>query len=292
MNAVRLCDVAPRDGLQNEAVVLPPAVRGELVERLAAAGLARVEAASFVRGDLVPQMDGAEEVVASVARRPGVEYSGLALNARGYARLAASGLDLATFNVAATDAFSERNAGAPVSAALAAAAQVVVAAELPVSVSVSVAWGCPFEGEVDPGAVEAIVERLVAAGAAEVVLADTIGVATPGRVRRLLERVSIHGVPVGGHFHDTRHTGVANAWAALEAGASLLDASAGGLGGCPFAPNATGNVATEDVVYALEREGVATGVDLDALVETARWIAGQLGREPASGVARAGAFPK
>jgi isopropylmalate/homocitrate/citramalate synthase len=235
-------------------------------------------------------MDGAEEVVAGIERRPGVEYSGLALNARGYARLAASGLDLATFNVAATDAFSRRNAGAPVADALAAAEAVLAEADRPVSISVSVAWGCPFEGEVDPGAVEALVERLVAAGAAEVVLADTIGVATPGRVRRLLERVSIHGVPVGGHFHDTRRTGVANAWAALEAGATVLDASVGGFGGCPFAPNATGNVATEDVVYALEREGVATGVDLDALIEVARWLAGRLGREPASGVAHAGAF--
>ncbi len=163
--------------------------------------------------------------------------------------------------------------------------------EIPLTATISVAFGCPFEGAVDPGVVADLAERLVAAGAGEIVLADTIGVATPRPVSHLTERCSILGVPVGGHFHDTRHTGVACAWAAIEAGATVLDASVGGLGGCPFAPRATGNVATEDVLYLLEREGVETGADLEAVIEIAGWLAEQLGRELPGRVYRAGGFP-
>ena len=287
---IALCDVGPRDGLQNEPDVLAPVVRAELVERLAAAGLPRVEAASFVRADRVPQMAGAEEVAAAVRRSPGVEYSGLVLNERGYERLVATPLDRVNCTLAATEAFSRRNANASVDEAVESVLAIVARAERPVTVTVSCAWGCPFEGEVDPGRVIELCERLQAAD--EIVLADTIGVATPGRVRALLERASGLGRPAGVHFHDTRHTGVACAWAAVEAGAAVLDASVGGLGGCPFAPRATGNVATEDVVYLLEREGVQTGVDLEALIGVARWVADLLGRDLPGRVYRAGGFPR
>jgi hydroxymethylglutaryl-CoA lyase/(R)-citramalyl-CoA lyase len=285
-----LCDVGPRDGLQNEAAVLEPAVRAELARRLAAAGVPRVEVASFVSAERVPQMAGAEEVVAALDGGE-AEWSGLVLNERGYERLAASGLRRANLTLAATDAFNRRNGNRSLEDALAGAETVLARADRPVTVTVSVAFGCPFEGRVDAGRVAGLCERLAAAGADELVLADTIGVATPGPVRRLLERIAVLGPGTGGHFHDTRHTGVACSLAAVEAGASVLDASVGGLGGCPFAPRATGNVATEDVAYALAEEGVETGVDVDALVETAAWIGGVLGRPLPGGVTNAGGFP-
>jgi len=287
--SVLLCDVGPRDGLQNEPEALAPSVRAGLVNRLAATGLRRIEAVSFVRDDLVPQMAGAEQVVAAVERRDGVELSGLVLNARGHERLAATPLDRVNCTLAATESFSRRNANASVDEAVARFEAVVEAAERPVTVTVSVAFGCPFEGRVDPGAVAALCERL--ARADEIVLADTIGVASPRHVRELVERVAAPGRTVGGHFHNTRNTGYANALAALEAGATVLDASVGGLGGCPFAPRATGNVATEDLVYVLEEEGIRTGVDLDALIAVSEWLEGVLGRQLAGQVYRAGGFP-
>src|SRR5688572_13837359 len=287
---VTLCDVGPRDGLQNEPETLAPDVRAELVRRLAGAGLPRVEAVSFVNPERVPQMAGAEEVVAAVGVVQ-AELSGLVLNERGWERLAATPLGRVNVTLAATESFNQRNGNATLEEAIARVERILAVADRPSTATISVSFGCPFEGNVDPGVVAALAERLVAAGAGEVVLADTIGVATPGPVRRLLERISILGVPVGGHFHDTRHTGVACAWAALEAGATVLDASVGGLGGCPFAPRATGNVATEDVVYLLEREGVDTGVDLDALIQVAEWLAGLLGRTLPGRVYRAGGFP-
>ncbi|HSC91589.1 MAG TPA: hydroxymethylglutaryl-CoA lyase [Gaiellaceae bacterium] len=288
---VLVCDVGPRDGLQNEPDVLAPAVRAELVGRLADAGLRRVEAVSFVRDERVPQMAGAEEVVAVVGRREGVELSGLVLNERGWERLAATTLDRANCTLAATESFNRRNANASLEAAARRVEAILGLADRPVTVTISCAFGCPFEGEVDPGVVAELAGRMAAAGADEVVLADTIGVAVPGQVRSLVELVRPGGARVGGHFHDTRHTGVACAWAAVGAGATVLDASVGGLGGCPFAPRATGNVATEDVVYLLEREGVDTGVDLDRLVATAEWLAGLLGRDLPGRVYRAGPFP-
>ena len=287
---VTLCDVGPRDGLQNEPDTLAPSVRGELVRRLAATGLPRIEAVSFVDPQRVPQMAGAEEAVIA-AGEVTAELSGLVLNERGWERLAATPLDRVNVTLAATETFNQRNGNASLEDAAARVERILAAADRPSTATISVSFGCPFEGEVDPGVVAALAERLVAAGAGEVVLADTIGVATPGPVRRLLERISILGVPVGGHFHDTRHTGVACAWAAVEAGAAVLDASVGGLGGCPFAPRATGNVATEDVLYLLDREGVATGVDLDGLIAVARWLEELLGRELPGRVYRAGRFP-
>ncbi|HZT16977.1 MAG TPA: hydroxymethylglutaryl-CoA lyase [Gaiellaceae bacterium] len=286
---VAVCDVGPRDGLQNEPEVLAPPVRAELVSRLAAAGVPRVEAVSFVRGDRVPQMAGAEEVVAAVERSRGVELSGLVLNERGYERLAATPLDRVNCTLAATEEFNRRNGNASLAEATERVRAIVQRADRPVTVTVSCAFGCPFEGEVDPAAVAGLCERL--AGAGELVLADTIGVATPRRVRRLVERVSILGRPVGVHLHNTRNTGYACAWAALEAGASVLDASVGGLGGCPFSPQATGNVATEDLAWQLERDGVETGVDVDAVVDVARWLESMLGRRLDGYVYRAASWP-
>jgi isopropylmalate/homocitrate/citramalate synthase len=285
---VTICDVGPRDGLQNEPETLAPAVRAELVSRLAAARVPRIEAVSFVRDDLVPQMAGAEEVVALVDRG-GSELSGLVLNERGYARFAQTRLDRVNCTLAATETFNERNGNATLAQAVDRVLAIVAAANVPVTVTVSCAWGCPFEGEVDPATVADLCERLDGAG--ELVLADTIGVATPRRVQRLVERVSILGRPVGAHLHNTRNTGYAGAWGALEGGATVLDASVGGLGGCPFSPRATGNVATEDLVWQLERDGVRTGIDVDALIATSRWLEGLLGRPLEGSLYRAASWP-
>jgi isopropylmalate/homocitrate/citramalate synthase len=280
-----ICDVGPRDGLQNEPETLAPSVRAELVNRLARGGLPRIEAASFVRAEAVPQMAGAEDVVAAIDRVDGVEYSGLALNERGYERLVASGLDRVNFTLAATETFNRRNANQSLADAQAAGERIVASSALPVTVTISCSFGCPFEGHVDPGVVAEIAERF--SDRAEIVLADTIGVAVPSQVRSLVERTSARGV----HLHNTRNTGYANALAALDAGATLLDASCGGLGGCPYAPRATGNIATEDLVYLLAGEGIETGIDLDALVATSEWLEGILGRRLEGYVYRAGPFP-
>jgi isopropylmalate/homocitrate/citramalate synthase len=285
---VIVCDVGPRDGLQNEPETLEPAVRAELVSRLASAGLPRVEAVSFVRDDRVPQMAGAE-AVAERLPRGGTEFSGLVLNERGYERFRKTGLDRVNLTLAATDSFSRRNANASRAEALAEVARLLSRAEadgIPTTVTVSVAFGCPFEGAVDPDSVLELVRRLEGAG--EIVLADTIGVATPSAVRDLVAGAVAQGGTVGFHGHNTRNTGYANALAAVEAGATVLDASVGGIGGCPFAPRATGNVATEDLVYLLEGEGIATGVDLDALVAVSEWLSGVLGRTLPGYVYRAG----
>jgi isopropylmalate/homocitrate/citramalate synthase len=282
---ITICDVGPRDGLQNEPENLEPAARAELVNRLAAAGLPRIEAASFVRPDAVPQMAGAEDVVAAIDRRDGAEYSGLALNDRGYERLVATGkLDRVNFTLAATESFNRRNANQSLEEAQSAAERVVDRSDLPVTVTISCSFGCPFEGRVDPGVVAAIAARFAAR--AEIVVADTIGVATPSQVRSHVERTRAPGV----HLHNTRNTGYVNALAGLEGGATLLDASVGGLGGCPYAPRATGNIATEDLVYLLEGEGIETRIDLDALIRISEWLESVLGRRLEGYVYRAGAW--
>jgi isopropylmalate/homocitrate/citramalate synthase len=283
---VLLCDVGPRDGLQNEPETLPPETRAELVDRLAAAGLRRIEAVSFVRADRVPQMADAEAVIERVHRREGLELSGLVLNERGWERFAASGLDRVNVTFAATESFNLRNGNATLAEAVERAEGILAGAgETPATVTISCAFGCPFEGRVDPGVVAELVGRF--AGRAEVVLADTIGVATPSSVRALVDRTRAAGF----HGHNTRNTGYANCLAALEAGATVLDASVGGLGGCPFSPRATGNVATEDLVYLLEGEGVETGVDLDSLVAVSQWLEGLLGRQLEGYLYRAGTWP-
>jgi len=288
---VLVCDVGPRDGLQNESAVLEPAARAQLVNRLATAGLRRVEAVSFVSPKWVPQMAGAEEVVTGIERLDGTEYSGLVLNEAGYDRLAGTSLDRVNSAVASTESFNRRNANASLEEAAERVDRILAASTLPVTVTISAAFGCPFEGRVDPGVVASLCERAVSNGAGEVVLSDTIGVARPTQTRELVERLVPLGVPVGFHGHDTRNTAVACAYAALEGGASILDASVGGLGGCPFAPRATGNVATEDLLYMLEGEGIETGVDLDGVIAVAGWLEGVLGKELPSRVYRAGAWP-
>ena len=281
-----LCDVGPRDGLQNEPETLEPSTRAELVNRLADAGLPRVEAVSFVRADRIPQMAGAEEVVAALEHRDGAELSGLVLNAKGYERFAAAdGLDRVNVTLGATESFNRRNGNASLAEATQRVQRILAEADRPTTATISVAFGCPFEGGVDPGVVAELAGSL---DAGELVLADTIGVATPKAVRSLLERVEALGKPVGFHGHNTRNTGYASALAALEAGATVLDASIGGLGGCPYAPRATGNIATEDLVYLLEGEGFETGIDLDLLVRISQWLEGVLGRTLEGQVYRAG----
>jgi isopropylmalate/homocitrate/citramalate synthase len=284
--AVTICDVGPRDGLQNEEQTLEPSVRAELVNRLAAAGLPKVEAVSFVSAERVPQMAAPEEVVEGIDRRDGVAYAGLVLNEKGYERFAATGLDELHFTLAATEAFNRRNANRSIDESVEELTR--IRTDSPVSVSISVSFGCPFEGEVDPQKVLRLAEHVTQAGADEVLFADTIGVAVPRQVRELLKGASGLGVPVGLHLHDTRNTALANAYAGLEAGATLFEASVGGLGGCPFAPRATGNVATEDLVYLFHGEGLETGIDLDAVVGVAEWLEGVLGRPLPGRVYRAG----
>jgi isopropylmalate/homocitrate/citramalate synthase len=283
---VTLCDVGPRDGLQNEPDVLAPTVRADLVNRLAAAGLARVEAVSFVRDDRVPQMAGAEEVVSRIEGRKGTEFAGLVLNLKGYERLHETTLGRVNCTLAATESFNQRNGNMSLDQALTQTMAILGVSELPTTATVSVAFGCPFEGRVDPGRVAELCEQL---DADEIVLADTIGVATPTQVERLVGRIVNGSRAVGVHLHNTRNTGYANALAALKAGAIVLDASVGGLGGCPYAPKATGNIATEDLVYLLEGEGIETGVDLDALIEVSQWLETLLGRTLEGQVYRAGA---
>ena len=291
---VTVYDVGPRDGLQNEPEVLAPEIRAELVRRLVATGVPAVEVASFVDPRRVPQMAGAEEVVAALDRADGVFHAGLVLNERGFDRLVEAGLDEVRFAFGVTESFNQRNQGATVEESVQAAAQIVARGRdrgLRTAVTLSVAFGCPFEGEVEVARVLELAERVAAMQPDTIVLADTIGVAVPGEVRDLIARTADLGAPVGGHFHNTRNTGYANAVAALEAGATVLDASVGGLGGCPFAPRATGNIATEDLVYILHREGVETGIDLEALLGVSEWLAGVLGRRLEGQLYRAGVFP-
>ncbi len=293
---VTLCDVGPRDGLQNDAATLAPAVRAELCDRLAAAGLPRVEAASFVNPRRVPQMAGAEEVFAALGEPGDTVFAALALNPKGLERAVAAGAREVHLAYPVTDTFARRNQNATVEEAARDAAAMIEAAHgagMRATATVSVAFGCPFEGRVDPGVVVDHVGRMAAAGADEIMLADTIGVGVPAQVRRLLPEslAAAGGVPVGLHLHNTRNTGYANAEAGLAHGATLLDASVGGLGGCPFAPRATGNIATEDLVYLLDGEGVDTGVDLDAVITVTEWLAGVLGRDLPGLVHRAGPFP-
>ena len=293
MTRVTICDVGPRDGLQNQPVTLEPAVRAELVDRLAATGVPRIEAVSFVNPKRVPQMAGAEEVVGAIEHRDGVVLAGLALNERGYDRLRDAELDEVHYAFAATDEFNRRNAGATVEEGVAAGLRIVERARadgIRSTVTIGVAFGCPFEGAVDPGRVAELAARFAPAGVDEIVVADTVGVGVPRQARDLVERILPLGRPVGVHLHNTRNNGFANAMAALEAGATVFDASVGGIGGCPFAPRATGNVATEDLVYLFQGEGIETGIDLEALIGVATWLESILGRELEGQVYKAGTF--
>jgi (R)-citramalyl-CoA lyase len=293
---VTLCDVGPRDGLQNDERILAPAARAELCRRLAATGLPRVEAASFVNPERVPQMAGAEEVFAELGGPNGTVFAALALNLRGAQRAMAAKAGELHLSYALSDSFAQRNQGMTMEGAAGVTEQMIEVAHgagIRATVTLSVAFGCPFEGAVDPDVVIANVARMAGAGADELMLADTIGVAVPAQVRDLLAPAlrEAGAKPVGLHLHNTRNTGYVNALVGVEHGASLLDASIGGLGGCPFAPRATGNIATEDLVYLLEGEGVETGVDLGGLIATSEWLARELGRELPGLLYRAGPRP-
>ena len=292
MNLI-ICDVGPRDGLQNEDTTLAPAVRAELCDRLAAAGVPRVEAVSFVNPKRVPQMAGAEEVMAAIDRREGTVYAGLVLNERGYERALAAGVDEVHYAFPVTDEFARRNQNTTVEGALDTSDVLVNRAAndaIRITVTLSVAFGCPFEGAVDPDRVLEIARRVAATGPDEIVLADTIGVGVPSQVETLVRGTVALGATVGCHFHNTRNTGFANAVAAIDAGATVLDASLGGTGGCPFAPRATGNIATEDLVYLLHGMGHETGIDLDALIGHAVWLGERLGKELPGQLHKAGTF--
>jgi hydroxymethylglutaryl-CoA lyase len=294
---IEIVEVGPRDGLQNETATLPVETKLELIRRLEACGARRIEAVSFVNERRVPQMAGAEAIMDDLPHEAGRSRIGLVLNERGWDRALGAKVDEANVVVCVTDEFGIRNQGAPVAAQMAALAEISRRQRAeggpPISVTFSVAFGCPFAGEVSEDQVTALAREAGALGVREIALADTIGVADPWTVRTRIEAVrkAAPGARLRMHFHDTRNTGLANAFASVEAGVSVLDASCGGLGGCPFAPNATGNIATEDLVYMLERAGYETGYDLASLIEVGRWISEAIGKPVHSALGRAGGFP-
>ena len=298
--AVEIVEVSPRDGLQAEDVLLDTATKLALIERAVAAGVRRIEVCSFVNPKRVPQMADAEAVLAGLPGGPArddVTYIGLVLNRRGFERAADAGMREINAVVVATDTFAERNQGTTSAGTIEAFADIAaraVDAGIRPTVTVSAAFGCPYEGEVPTERVVEVVRQVAAAGAAEIALADTIGVAVPSDVTARIEAVrpALGDAALRAHFHNTRNTGIANAYAAVEAGVTALDASLGGIGGCPFAPNATGNIPTEDLAYMLDRMGVATGLDLAALTTIVPWIEDQLGKRVPGLLAKAGLFPR
>jgi hydroxymethylglutaryl-CoA lyase len=297
MQDIEMVEVGARDGLQNESVLFTTSQKLELIGRALDAGVRRLEANSFVNPKLVPQMADAEAVAAGLPRREGVIFIGLVLNKRGALRAIEAGMDELGAVCAASDGFAIRNQGQSSDASLAMCVEVVRLARAHgrrAQITISTAFGCPFDGEVDPLRVVEMARSAAAAGPVEVAIADTIGVASPGEVASLVARVAaaIKPLPARVHFHNTRNTGLANVWAAVQAGAKTVDASLGGIGGCPFAPRATGNVPTEDVAYMLQRSGYHTGLDLDRLIGSARWLAAAMGRDVPGMLSRAGAFPK
>ena len=293
---VEVVEVAARDGLQSDPTILAPGEKVELITRAVQAGLRRIEAVSFVNPKRVPQMAGAEEVMSALPTDAGASYIGLVLNERGFDRALRAGVDEINVVVVATDTFAERNQGADTDGLIAAWSSISDRARdagIATSVTVSAAFGCPYEGEVPVGRVAEVVARVCEHAPDEVALADSIGAAVPTDVHQRIEAVRdvLGGARLRCHFHNTRNTGLANAAAAVDAGVRVLDASLGGIGGCPFAPNATGNIPTEDLVYMLERMGYETGVDLDALLAVIPWMEDVL-RHPTPGLlARAGNFP-
>lgn len=294
---IELVEVGPRDGLQSEPDVMSTEVKLELIRRLVDAGLKRIEVASFVNPKRVPQMADAEAVLAGLPARNDVHYVGLVLNKKGFDRALAAGCKEIGMVTAATNSFAQRNQGATIEETIQGweeIAPLAHAAGIRAQVTISVAFGCPFEGEVAPQGVVDIARRLAKSNPLEIAIADTIGVAVPTQVTELVDRLkqALPDTPLRCHFHNTRNTAIANAYAAVVSGVKTLDSSVGGVGGCPFAPNATGNVATEDLLYMLSRAGFETGVDLSKLVETARWLQERRGRTVPSMVSKAGGFPK
>jgi hydroxymethylglutaryl-CoA lyase len=294
---IEIIEVAPRDGLQNQSKTLEIAARIELIERLAAAGARRIEIASFVNPRRVPQMADPEQVIAGLKPLPGVTRIGLVLNRRGLDRALQTPIEEIGVVVVASDTFGVRNQGQTAAESVTMALDAIVHAKQAgrqAQVTIATAFGCPFEGVVPASKVIEMARSLAAAGPREIAFADTIGVGVPAQVKSLLAEAAkaVPGMPLRCHFHNTRNTGIANAWAAIEAGVTRLDASAGGIGGCPFAPKASGNIATEDLIYMLEQSGLTSGYDLKAFVDLAPWLAEQLelAQLPAM-VSRAGGFP-
>lgn len=296
---IEIVEVGPRDGLQNEPTLVSTQDKVALIERAIAAGIRRVEVTSFVNPKRVPQMADAEAVLQALMtnRHPEVRYVGLVLNQKGFERALAAGCNEVGMAVVASNTFNLRNQGVSTEESVEAWLQMARAARaagIRAQVTVSAAFGCPFEGEVAVARVVEVVKRVAAADPFEIALADTIGVGVPSQVTELVSRVreAVPGVSLRCHFHNTRNTGLANAYAAVEAGVSTLDASIGGVGGCPFAPAATGNIPTEDLLYMLGRMGVRTGVDLDAVIATGRWLQDVLGRPVPGMLIKAGNFPQ
>lgn len=295
-NFVEIVDVGPRDGLQSQATILDTDTKLAFVERLIDAGVRRIEVASFVNPKRVPQMVDIDELVRRLPDRDDVQYIGLVLNRRGFDRAVASRVNQVNCATVASETFCQRNQGASIAQMQQTIAEIVVAAkaaELFCGVTIAASFGCPFEGEIEPGHVASMARQLADLGVDEIALADTIGVAAPSDVRRLLDLVMplVGDIPLRVHFHNTRNTGVANAYAAIEAGVRIIDASCGGVGGCPFAPGATGNVATEDILYMLQRMGFETGISIGKIIETAKWLEGPLESAMPAMVSRAGLFP-
>lgn len=297
--AIELVEVGPRDGLQNEPEIIPTTAKLELITRMIGYGARRLEVASFVHPQRVPQMADAESVIAALPDDPACTYIGLTLNKRGVLRALATreggrrGVDQIGCVVVASDTFGQKNQGQTIAEGIAEARAMLRLARaegLSAQVTISAAFGCPFEGAVPHETVLAIAAELAGEAPAEIALADTIGVGGPSEVGELFGKLGAllkGSIPMRAHFHDTRGTGIANAWEAYRAGVRIFDASLGGLGGCPFAPRATGNIATEDLVYMMARAGIATGIDLDAAIAANKWFAGVLGRALPSAVARA-----
>jgi len=295
---VEIVEVGPRDGLQSEAQVLPTDRKVEFVRRLVAAGLRRIEVASFVNPKRVPQMADEEAVLSALGGDPaGGRFIGLVLNRKGFDRARAAGCTEIGMAIAASESFGQRNQGLSIDAGVDAWLEIAAAARdagIRAQITISTAFGCPFEGEVPVARVRQIAERLAAGAPDEIAVADTIGVAVPTQVTEVIGALNaaLPHVRLRAHFHNTRNTGLANAYAAVEAGVRTLDASCGGIGGCPFAPAATGNIPTEDLVYMLQRMGVDTGIDLPALLETSQWLQGALEHPVPGMVVKAGLFPK
>tara|TARA_R110002072_G_scaffold1083_15_gene8836 strand:+ start:2649 stop:3569 length:921 start_codon:yes stop_codon:yes gene_type:complete len=294
--SVEIIDVGPRDGLQNEPEILDVATKVEFIRRLADAGIRRMEAVSFVNPKRVPQMAEAEEVLAALPPDDGVTYIGLVLNRRGLDRALAAGCREVNYALVASDVFSQKNQGTTIEQAVDVYEEIAAeakAANVRCSLTISTAFGCPFQGEVPPERVIGLVERCAGDDTFEIALADTIGCAVPSQVSDLFGAVMqiAPSARFRAHFHNTRNTGLANCYAAVEAGVQSIDASAGGIGGCPFAPKATGNVPTEDLVYMLDRMGIETGVDIDRLIAAGNWIGEQLGHAIPAMIGKAGVFP-
>jgi hydroxymethylglutaryl-CoA lyase len=296
LSRIEIVEVGPRDGLQNEKVLFSTENKVALIGKLIAAGARRIEAVSFVNPKRVPQMADAEAVMAAVPRRADVKYIGLVMNARGFERALGCGVDEVNCVVVASDTFNRRNQGVGTDDSirtLGEIAQAARGAKMPLSVVVAAAFGCPFEGEMPIGRLTEVLEKIAEHRPREVALADTIGVGAPNEVMErfaLVKRI-MPDVALRAHFHNTRNTGIANAYAAIAAGVTALDASVGGMGGCPFAPAATGNIPTEDLCYMLERMGVDTGISIPALIEVSHWLEAQLGRGVPALLGRAGVFP-